>query len=91
MIVNIQFKNLQSLNPKIYKICFDFNANGENFGDKLFVYISVQNETEIEMIKKFRVQYKTPDEYKDGMISELLEKYDGDFEKTYYRLYFSTY
>jgi hypothetical protein len=91
MNVNIQFKNLQSLNPKIYKICFDFNANGENFGDKLFVYISVQNETEIEMIKKFRVQYKTPDEYKDGKISELLEIYDGDFEKTYYRLYFSSY
>ena len=89
MIVNIQFKNLQSLNPKIYKICFDFNANGENFGDKLLVYISVQNETEIEMIKKFRMQYKTPDEYKDGMISQLLEICDGDFEKTYYRLYFS--
>ena len=87
-ILNIQFKNLQSLNPKIYKASFDFNINGQNFGKKLYVYISVQNETEIEMIKKFRMKYKTPERFTDKTIANFLDIYNGDFEKVYYKLYF---
>ena len=79
---------MQSLNPKIYKASFDFKINGQNYGKKLYVYISVQNETEIEMIKKFRMKYKTPERFTDKTIANFLDIYNGDFEKVYYKLYF---
>ena len=32
---------------------------------------------------------KTPEEYLDETISNLLDVYNGDFEATYFKLYFS--
>ena len=42
-----------------------------------------------EIIKQFRMKYKTPEEYLDDTISNLLDIYNGDFEATYFKLYFS--
>ena len=89
MALNISFKNLQNLSSNEYKIYFDFNVNGINFGNKLCIIIIIKQESEQEIINKFRDQYKTPSYYKDENISYLLEKNNEDFEETFFSLYFT--
>ena len=89
MTLNISFKNLQNLPSNEYKIYFDFNVNGINFGNKLCIIIIIKKDTEKEIINKFRNQYKTPSNYKDENISYLLEKTNENFEETFFSLYFA--
>ena len=86
---NLKVNNLQNLKPNQYQIFFDFNVDGINYGNKLCVYIVVRKENKNEIIKQFRMKYKTPEEYLDDTISNLLDIYNGDFEATYFKLYFS--
>ena len=89
MTLNITFKNLQNLSSNKYKVYFDFNVNGTNFGDKLCIIIIIKQETEKEIVNKFRNKYKTPSYYKDEDISNLLEETNEDYEATFFRLYFA--
>ena len=89
MTLNITFKNLQNLSSNKYKVYFDFNANGTNFGDKLCIIIIIKKEIEKEIVNKFRNKYKTSSYYKDETILSILEETDGEFEETYFRLYFA--
>ena len=86
---NLAINNLQNLQPNQYQIFFDFNADGINYGNKLCIMIIVRKENKNEIIKQFRMKYKTPEEYLDETISNLLDVYNGDFEATYFKLYFS--
>ena len=87
MTLNISFKNLQNISSNEYKIYFDFNINGINFGNKLCVIIIVKKESEKEIINKFRNQYNTPNSYIDEKILYILEETDGEFEEAFFRLY----
>ena len=87
MTLNISFKNLQNLPSNEYKIYFDFNVNGINFGNKLCIIIIIKKDTEKEIINKFRNQYNTPNTYKDETILYILEETDGEFEEAFFRLY----
>ena len=89
MTLNITFKNLQNLSSNKYKVYFDFNVNGTNFGDKLCIIIIIKQESEKEIVNKFRNKYKTPSYYKDETISNLLEETNEDYETTFFRLYFT--
>ena len=89
MTLDISFKNLQNLASNEYKIYFDFKVNGINFGNKLCIIIIIKNESEQEIINKFRNKYKTPSYYKDENISYLLEETNEDFEETFFSLYFT--
>ena len=87
MTLNISFKNLQNLPSNEYKIYFDFNVNGINFGNKLCIIIIIKKDTEKEIINKFRNQYNTPNTYIDDTILYILEETDGEFEEAFFRLY----
>ena len=89
MTLNITFKDLQNLPSNKYKVYFDFNVNGTNFGDKLCIIIIIKQESEEEILTKFRKKYNTPIYYKDETILSILEETDGEFEKTFFRLYFT--
>ena len=82
----IYFKNLQNLDVKEYKVGFDFNVNGKNYGNKLWVYIVVQDGQPI--LNNFKAKYKVPDDYKDDIICEVLEEKNCNFEKAFFKLYF---
>ena len=83
---NIYFNNLQNLNIKEYKVFFDFNVNGINFGDKLKISIDVIEGQQI--LNKFKAKYKIPYDYQDDIIYEVLEEKNCDFEKALFKLYF---
>ena len=91
MTLDIPFKDLQNLNSGEYKTFFDFNVEGHNYGNQLCVFVVVKQENEKDIINFFRNKYKTPKEYKDETISKLLDLYNGDFEETYFKLYFSEF
>ena len=74
MTLNISFKNLQNLPSNEYKIYFDFNVNGINFGNKLCIIIIIKKDN-------------TPNTYIDETILYILEETDGEFEEAFFRLY----
>ena len=86
--VIISFKNLQDLSSNEYKIYFDFNVNGINFGKQLCISIVIKKEEEKEMIKKFKTLYNIPPEYKDEMILDLLIEKNENYEETFFDLFF---
>ena len=88
MQVIISFKNLQDLSSNEYKIYFDFNVNGINFGEKLCIIIVIEKENLEEIAEKFRKEYNTPSSYTDEAISSVLEKTDKNFEDAFFNLYF---
>ena len=88
MQVIISFKNLQDLSSNEYKIYFDFNVNGINFGKQLCISIVVEKEEEKEMINKFKTLYNIPPEYKDEMILDLLIEKNENYEETFFSLFF---
>ena len=87
MTLNITFKDLQNLPSNEYKVYFDFNVNGINFGDKLCIIIIIKKESEKEIINMFRKNYNTPNDYNDETVLSILEETDGKFEETFFRLY----
>ena len=87
MTLNISFKCLQNLESNEYKIYFDFNINGINFGNKLCIIIIVKKESEQAIINKFRNEFNTPISYNDEKILYILEETDGEFEEAFFRLY----
>ena len=88
MQVIISFKNLQDLSSNEYKIYFDFNVNGINFGKQLCISIVIKKEEEKEMINKFKTLYNIPPEYKDEMILDLLIEKNENYEETFFSLFY---
>ena len=88
MPVIISFKNLQDLSSNEYKLYFDFNVNGINFGKQLCISIVIKKEEEKEMINKFKTLYNIPPEYKDEMILDLLIEKNENYEETFFSLFF---
>jgi len=88
MQVIISFKNLQDLSSNEYKIYFDFNVNGINFGKQLCISIVIKKEEEKEKINKFKTLYTIPPEYKDEMILDLLIEKNENYEETFFSLFF---
>ena len=88
MPVIISFKNLQDLSSNEYKIYFDFNVNGINFGKQLCISIVIKKEEEKEKINKFKTLYTIPPEYKDEMILDLLIEKNENYEETFFSLFF---
>ena len=82
----IHFKNLQNLEVKEYKVGFDFNINGKNYGDKLWIFIVVKDGQQI--LNNFKAKYKTVEDYSDDVIYEVLAEKNCDFEKALFKLYF---
>ena len=89
MPVIISFKNLKDLSSNEYKIYFDFNVNGINFGKQLCISIVIKKEEEKEIINKFKTLYNIPPEYKDEMISDLLIETNENYEETFFRLFYT--
>ena len=88
MPVIISFKNLQDLSSNEYKIYFDFNVNGINFGKQLCISIVIKKEEEKEIINKFKTLYNIPPEYKDEMILDLLIEKNENYEETFFSLFY---
>jgi len=81
----INFKGLKNKNPKKYKVFYDFNVNGKNYGDKLCLSINIEN-----TVDKFREKYSLAKEkYSDEKILLKLEENNYNFESTFFGLYFS--
>ena len=81
----INFKGLKNKSPKEYKVFYDFNVNGKNYGDKLCISIYIEN-----TVDKFRQKYSIAKEkYSDDKILLKLEENKYNFESTFFGLYFS--
>ncbi len=81
----INFKGLKNKSPKKYKVFYDFNVNGKNYGDKLCLSINIEN-----TVDKFREKYSLAKEkYSDEKILLKLEENNYNFESTFFGLYFS--
>jgi hypothetical protein len=73
------------MRPQEYKVYYDFNVDGKNFGDKLCLSINIEN-----TVDKFRKKYSLPKEkYSDERILLQLQEEDYNFESTFFKLYFS--
>jgi len=81
----INFKGLKNMRPQEYKVYYDFNVDGKNFGDKLCLSINIEN-----TVDKFRKKYSiTKEKYTDERILLKLQEKDYNFESTFFGLYFS--
>ena len=90
---DIQFKNLKDLEPNEYKNYFNFNVDGKNYGDKLCLTIIIKPRKGPDLKKQvgeFRKKYNLKtDLFTDEQIFKKLLENKGDFESTFFGLYFS--
>ena len=81
----INFKGLKNRSSKEYKVYYDFNVNGKNYGDKLCLSINIEN-----TVDKFRQKYGLAKEkYSDDKILLKLQENNYNFENAFFGLYFS--
>jgi hypothetical protein len=81
----INFKGLKNKSPKEYKVYYDFNVDGKNYGEKLCLSIIIEN-----TIDKFRQKYGIEKEkYSDDKILQKLQENKYNFEPAFFGLYFS--
>jgi hypothetical protein len=81
----INFKGLKNKSPQEYKVYYDFNVDGKNYGDKLCLSIIIEN-----TIENFRQKYGIAKEkYSDDRILQKLQENNYNFEPAFFGLYFS--
>ena len=81
----INFKGLKNKSPQEYKVYYDFNVDGKNYGDKLCLSIIIEN-----TIENFRKKYSIAKEkYSDDRILQKLQEYNYNLESAFFGLYFS--
>ena len=84
----IKLKGLKELNPNEYKIFYNFNVNGKNYGEKLCLSVFVKVNIS-DMIEQFRNEYKIlKEKYPDEIIKKILEENNYNFETSFFKLYF---
>ena len=85
----INFKGLKDLNQNEYKIYYNFNVNGKNYGEKICLSIFVKENNSFDMVEQFRNKYQiNKGKYSDDLILKKLKENNYSFEITFFKLYF---
>ncbi len=82
---DITFNELDSYPAGEYKIVLNFEINGENYGDKIEINLTIkEKDDDLIKVNEFRNIYGlNEDDYPDGKLLELLQKFNFDFEKAF--------
>ncbi len=85
----INFNNLSNLNIGKYECYLWFNINGENFGDKISLKITVyERDDNFSMIDIFRESFDlSKTDFSDNLLLEVLKRADNDMELAFSYLY----